>query len=434
MRIFIVGAGIAGTSCAIALTKWMQAPPDITILEIRSKPQTIGGAIGLTPNAVRALHHLDVLKHIQERQLGNWVDSIQLFNLYTASSLGAISFTGPDGNGIGDPPFRGLRILRSELLDALIQTVKALPNVSIRFGSDITTVTEYAEGVTIGFANGSQVTSDVVVGADGIHSIIRSLHVEPDRKPTYTGIAGISGFSQVPDHVHLRWEDTGLCQSISGSLLCSYFEPSRTKQFLGAVMETEDMKSKEGWFAVGREQEVLKQRIKTAYLGSNVKMPGITKLVEASQGWSLWPVYMLPPKGKWSTKRTILVGDAAHAVRTYYRNHKQQPLTCKQMPPQGESAGIALEDSIILGRTLSRLRDSSEESIGTCFAAYERLRRPRVDEAHVQSTWGWSTQKDSGWLMFQFRCWLTWIFLPWTAKSRAKHHAEALATKDLGLD
>ncbi|KPI35182.1 uncharacterized protein AB675_10123 [Cyphellophora attinorum] len=399
MSITIVGAGIAGTSCAIALTKWMQEPPDITILEIRSKPQTIGGAIGLTPNAVRALHHLDVLKHIQEHRFGNSVGSIQLFNVYTASSLGAISFTGPDGNGIGDPPFKGLRILRSELLDALMRTAKALPNVKIQFGIDITTFTEHAEGVTIGFTN------------------VRSLHVEPDRKPTYTGIAGVSGFSQVPGGVHLSWEDTGLCQSTSGSLLCSYFEPSRTKQFLGAVMETEDVKSKEGWYAAGREQEVLKARVEKAYLSGDVKMPGVSKLVKASHGWSLWPVYTLPPKGTWSTKRTILIGDAAHA-----------------MPPQGESAGIALEDSIVLGRVFSRLIDSSEEKISSCFAAYERLRRPRVDEAYAQSTWGWSTQKDSGWLMFQFRCWLTWIFLPWTAKSRAIRHAEDLATKDLGLE
>lgn len=314
MKITIVGAGIAGISSAIALTKWMPETPEITILEIRSKPSTIGGAIGLTPNAVRALYRLDVLKHIQEQQFGTSIDKIELFNVYSAASLGAISFSGPENHGVGDPPFKGLRILRSEVLDALIQTVNSLPNVTIKFSSTITQITESPNEITVHLADGSQHTSALLIGADGIHSVVRSLHVEPDRKPTYTGIAGVSGFSSVPDDTNLTWKDTGLCQSTRGSLLCSYYEPSRTKQFLGAVMETADVKSKEGWYALGKEQEVLKERIERAYAGEGIGMEGVKELVGGSGEWSLWPVYMLPGGGRWCKGRAVLVGDAAHAV------------------------------------------------------------------------------------------------------------------------
>lgn len=67
----------------------------------------------------------------------------------------------------------------------------------------------------------------------------------------------------------------------------------------------------------------------------------------------------------------------------------------------------------------------------SCLSAYERLRRPRVDEAYQQATFGWNTLKDSGWLAFYVRSWITWIFLWWTAKSRAARYSEDLSTKEL---
>ena len=100
------------------------------------------------------------------------------------------------------------------------------------------------------------------------------------------------------------------------------------------------------------------------------------------------------------------------------------------MPPQGESAGIALEDAIILGRALSV---SDEKGIPSRLAAYERLRRPRADEAYKQATFGWETQKDSGWLAFQLRSWITSAFLWWTQNARDLRYSEDLATKDLNL-
>ena len=413
MNVTIVGAGISGISCALALTKWMPETPNITILELRPHPSTMGGAIGLTPNAVRALYRLGVLDHINNQQFGAYIDSIQLFNVYSAAELGQISFSGSDGEGVGDPKFKGLRILRSDLLKALMQTVQSLNNVEIKFGCKITRIEETSDAVELGFDDGSRSHCDFLVGADGIHSMVRNLLVEPGRVPEYTGIAGVSGFSTISPQATVGWKDTALCQSTRGSLLCSSFEHTRTKQFLGAVMETEDVQSKEGWHAVGKEQEQLKQRIRNAYLGNGIKMRGVSALVEGSHDWSLWPVYSLPAGGRWHTQGAILIGDAAHA-----------------MPPQGESAGIALEDSIVLGRVLSV---AGEGGLPGRFVAYERLRRPRAEEAYAQATWGWKTQKDSGRLLFQFRSWITWIFLTWTTKSRLAHHSEDLATKELDL-
>ena len=96
------------------------------------------------------------------------------------------------------------------------------------------------------------------------------------------------------------------------------------------------------------------------------------------------------------------------------------------MPPQGESAGIALEDAIVLGRAMSNI---DVNGLTGCLTAYERIRRPRADEAYRQAAFGWNTLKDSGWVAFRIRSWLTWIFLWWTAKSRALRYSEDLSTK-----
>lgn len=98
------------------------------------------------------------------------------------------------------------------------------------------------------------------------------------------------------------------------------------------------------------------------------------------------------------------------------------------MPPQGESAGIALEDAIVMGRALSQV---DTNGLASCMAAYERLRRPRTDAAYRQAAFGWNTLKDSSWLAFQLKSWMTWVFLWWTAKSRALHYSEDLSTKPM---
>lgn len=316
MQVTIVGAGIAGLASALALTKWMPNPPQITVIELRAVPSTMGGAIGLTPNALRALVALGVMEQIKEKAIGASIDRIELYDIYSASSLGTIDFSGPNGEGLGQPPLKGLRILRSDLLQSILSTVAKHGNITIEYGRTITGIKERSDKIELQFGDDSEMLSaDFLVGADGIHSIVRKLHIEPMRIPEYTGIAAVCGFADVGTGTFARgWKDTALGQALRGSLLCSYYEPSRTKHFVAAVMETADVKSKEGWVAMGKEQDEIKHRVEERYLGGNVKMKGISDIVNNSHSWNLYPVYSLTPQGTWSSPRAILVGDAAHAV------------------------------------------------------------------------------------------------------------------------
>lgn len=98
------------------------------------------------------------------------------------------------------------------------------------------------------------------------------------------------------------------------------------------------------------------------------------------------------------------------------------------MPPQGESAAIAMEDAVIFSRILAAHLSSSPSDV---FAAYEGVRRARIDQAYKEATFGWDTQKDSSWFAFQFRSLITAAFLWWTAKGRHERYSIDLWNIDL---
>jgi salicylate hydroxylase len=78
------------------------------------------------------------------------------------------------------------------------------------------------------------------------------------------------------------------------------------------------------------------------------------------------------------------------------------------MPPQGESTGLAIEDSVLFARVLEKLSDKPLSSV---LEAYEKTRRPRIDAAYIEATTRWEGTKDKSWLTTKIFEWLTWIFL-----------------------
>jgi 2-polyprenyl-6-methoxyphenol hydroxylase-like FAD-dependent oxidoreductase len=107
MDILILGGGVAGLTSALALTKF--APPgqvpNIGLIEVSPEPRTRGGAVNLTPNALRLLDHLGALEIIKENRWGETINAMEVFNIYTGK-IAESSFRGPDGKGIGNPPYK----------------------------------------------------------------------------------------------------------------------------------------------------------------------------------------------------------------------------------------------------------------------------------------------------------------------------------------
>ena len=313
-KLSIVGGGIAGLASALALATSLPSSR-ITVFELRQTPSTIGGTINVTPNALRYLDQLGVLSTIKNKRYGADLDGIEIFSHASGAKLATVDFanaTGGDGIGFGNPPYKALRIRRADLLDALIVTVAERENIEILFGKKAVGVDENPEAVTVRFGDGTSSSADCLLGCDGIHSAIRAF-VEPARKPVYTGIAVANGFATLDDVPSLSWKSTGLVSSRLGNLVASYYEASRKEQFVAAVIETPEVKSKEGWRAKGSDQETVKADVRRRF-GGAPQVPGLDALIESTEDWDLYPVYKLPPRGQWATPRVLLLGDAAHAV------------------------------------------------------------------------------------------------------------------------
>ncbi len=316
LRIIILGGGISGLTTALALTKF--APPgkvpSIEIFEIRPELATIGGAVNLTPNALRLLDHLGALPIIRERDYGRTIDYLEVFDVYSGK-LAESDFSGPDGKGIGNPPYKALRITRGDALKGVVAAVEKQENIKITCGKRTTKIEETPEKVTLTFEDGGSASGELLMGCDGIHSATRLKHVEPERKAVYSGVSNAFGFAKdLPKDFEVHFECTAINFARRGMLLTSYFCSDTTQVYVGGLMQVEDIGSRDGWKSVGADAEKTRAQLLDRFGDS--KIPCIVPLIEKAEDFYLWPVFTLSKEGKWSTNRTMLLGDAAVSLDT----------------------------------------------------------------------------------------------------------------------
>jgi 2-polyprenyl-6-methoxyphenol hydroxylase-like FAD-dependent oxidoreductase len=423
LRITILGGGIAGLTTALSLTKFAPTnspPPLITIYEIRPQPATIGGAVNLTPNALRLLSHLGALQEIRSSNYGAECPAVEVFDIYSGTKISESSFRGPAGKGLGTPPFTALRITRGESLKGVLAAIAKHPNITITCGKKTTKIHETEKDVTLTFADGTTSTSDLLIGCDGIHSVTRLTHVEPERTATYSGICNAFGFAPLKPNQTPHFEASGMNFARGGMLLTSFHNAEKDSIYVGALMQipAPEVASRDGWKAIGSDAEKTRRGMLERYAGA--KEPAIKEWIEEAQDLYLWPVFTLSKYGKWATDRVMLIGDSAHA-----------------MPPQGESTGIVFEDGVLFSRVLARwMEKSGNGSDGTpvkeAFDAYETLRRARIETAWDESQSVVKTVQEVGWFGHKLKMNIVPWYLWWTRSYREKHFVEDVTTCDIG--
>jgi len=415
LDIIILGGGIAGLTTALALTKY--APkgqvPRIRIYEIRPVPATIGGAVNLTPNALRLLDDLGALPIIRERDYGRTIDYLEVFDVYS-TRLATSDFSGPDGKGIGNPPYKALRITRGDALKGVLAAVEQQENISLTCGKRTVDIKETPENVTLTFEDGESVSADLLMGCDGIHSVTRLKHVDPERKASYSGLCNAFGFAPVEPDFPVHFECTAINFARRGMLLTSYHNSQKNSVYVGALMQLPELESRDGWKAAGADAKKIRADIMDRF--GDAKIPSIKPLIEKTEDFFLWPVFTLSKHGKWSTERVMLLGDAAHA-----------------MPPQGESTGIVFEDTVLFSRCLTRwIEKGKPNTMKEAFDAYEKLRRSRIEAAFEESKSVVSTVSDAGYIGHTIKTYIIPWYLWFSRTSREKHFVEDVTSVDIG--
>jgi 2-polyprenyl-6-methoxyphenol hydroxylase-like FAD-dependent oxidoreductase len=329
-RILIIGGGIGGLTLAAALHRlglraavYEQAP---------AFPEA-GAGIGLWSNALRSLDEIDagdeVRCHCRPLRRG------QILN-QRGQTL--IDF---DLGGMGSE-FReaACYVVRRSVLLAAIQ--RQVPRGWIHTGRRAVEITQSEAIVTVRFDTGECVEGDVLVGADGLRSAVRR-YVAGDAPPRYSGqtcFSGVTAFAPLEPGMMREIQGAGRRCAICpiSDQLVSWWAATNAPE--GALVPVE-----------GRKGRLLEQ-----FDG----WPGeFQRLVERTPSDRIFQndLYDRAPIRRWSAGRITLLGDAAH------------PTT----PNLGQGANMAIDDGIVLARSLHRATTRAE-----AFQRYESIRMPRT--------------------------------------------------------
>jgi len=313
-RIIILGAGPAGLAAALALKNSNTTPIELTLLEQRaSDASALGGAVNLTPLALRYLDSLGVGARLRAR--GRGVSAIELVSHRTGYLIARL-WPGADG----------VRVLRQDLVECM-REVASEAGIEIVYGARTSSIKERNDGIEVEYATSegpTTVLAHMVVGADGIHSQARGL-VDPERKIAYSGKCVAMGYASATEAVRADGAplitDTSLVSRGSHSLLLSYYTPSNESMYLAAVMPVPEVPADEtgstraGWAVRDADKDGVRSFVRDMFAGGALG-PQLSTILELCAEWRFFPVYSLPPGGKWSSAggRILLIGDAAHAV------------------------------------------------------------------------------------------------------------------------
>jgi 2-polyprenyl-6-methoxyphenol hydroxylase-like FAD-dependent oxidoreductase len=303
----VVGAGIGGLAAAVALRRvgW-----DVRIYERASAARELGFGLLLAPNALGALRELQVADALAGAPVAGGGVEIRRLNGTTIRR-----FSRPVGGS-------SVVALRAELHGALLNAIGDTP---VAFGGEAVGLTDGESAAQLKLANGSTQTAAVLVGADGVNSVVRGvLHPDepPPRSSGYTAVRGVAyGAPRFPGGLQaVAYLDKG----VEAATVRAGADGNAVYWYLSLL--TGDLPSHPA--AASVIEELLRRcepRLRDIF--------GATR----KEDMRLDTLLVREPLAAWGRGRTTLLGDAAHPL----------------LPHTGQGAAQALEDAVALGRALA---------------------------------------------------------------------------------
>jgi salicylate hydroxylase len=346
-RVLIAGAGIGGLTAASCL---MKAGHTVDVYEQAPQLGEVGAGVQVSANAMHVMRHLG----LQDSLLAVGVKpEAYVFRLHdTGEVIQRFSLSQEQLHGA---PYTQLH--RADLHDRLAARAREFDPGVVRLNRKATGFTERADGVELHFADGGSARGDLLIGADGVKSVVRA-QMFGAAPATYTGDAAwrlLVPTDRLPKD--LLEKVMSVFMGPQGHVVCYYLRDGALLNFVGCI-ETEEV-SEESWTVKRPWAE-----FKAHFAGWHPVLHTIIDAADKDECY-LWSLFNRPPIRDWSSRRVTLLGDAAHPT----------------LPYLAQGAAMAIEDGAILTRALGMTGD-----IAQALQIYQRNRIDRTARIVLQSS------------------------------------------------
>ncbi len=311
-KVLIVGGGIGGLCAAIALRR---KGIDVDLIELKAEWTVYGVGIIQQSNVVREMSKLGVLD--------GYLGAAYAFEDVAIYGPGGQQLARIPGQRLAGPEYpANVGISRLALHKVLSETALSL-GAQVRLGLSVETLTEQADSISVLFTDGSSDSYDLVVGADGLYSKVRSLVFGDTYTPRFTGQAVWRyNFPRKPEIDHLA-----NYQSADGNAGLVPLAGNLMYMFLTSHEPTNP------WMDTATMAEQMRERLQgfTGLIGE------LREQITDSSQVVYKPMEVVFVNEPWHRGRVLLIGDAAHATT----------------PHLGQGAGMAIEDAVVLSEELT---------------------------------------------------------------------------------
>lgn len=350
LKVALVGGGIGGVAAALFLQR---AGIEATVYEQAAELRETGAGIVVPPNMVRLLDELGLLPGL--RRVAVQLEAAWEFRRWQD---GRVLFVQPMGEAClqlyGAPCFVAHR---ADLL-ALLQ--QALPAAQLKPGHRCTDHAATPQGVQITFTHRtgghSVVQADALVGADGIHSVIRPA-VAPQQDARFSGLCAFRCLVPAEQAPAMALRPVQTLWLGPGRHLVHYPISAGRLVNIVAIVPAGDWRA-ESWTEPGSVADM-----QAAFEGW---APPVQQLLAAATDTRRWALVDRSPLPRWTDGRVTLLGDAAHAMLPFF----------------AQGAAQAMEDAAVLADCL---QGASHHAVPQALQRYEARRLPRASQVQLMS-------------------------------------------------